>query len=100
MHTHVLINRKIGSPVRRFIINRVPPAGGTAAPWVPTYASVAYGCALAQLAANHGEVRATFYSRLCQHGSHAVSLHLRGALPAQSRGMPPGVARLVFINYQ
>jgi hypothetical protein len=37
---------KIGSPVMRFIINRVPPAGGTAAPSVPICASAAYGCSL------------------------------------------------------
>jgi hypothetical protein len=39
---------KNSSPVKKFIINRVPPAGGTAAPLsVPTYASATYGCALA-----------------------------------------------------
>jgi hypothetical protein len=63
---------KIGSPVRRFIINRVPPAGGTAAPSVPIYASAAYGCALAHLPQTTREVRATFYSRLSQYGPHAA----------------------------
>jgi hypothetical protein len=78
-----------------------PPSGGIAAParclctagWVPTYASAAYGCALAHSPQTTREVRATFYSRLSQHGYHAAPLHLRGALPARSRGRPPGVAR-------
>jgi hypothetical protein len=48
----------------RFIINRVPPTGGTAAPSVPIYASAAYGCALAHSPQTTREVRATFYSGL------------------------------------
>jgi hypothetical protein len=63
---------KIGSPVRRFIINRVPPAGGTAAPSVPIYESAACGCALAHSPQTTREVRATFYSRLSQYGPHAA----------------------------
>ena len=73
-------------------------ACGTAAPSVPTYESAAYGCALAHSTQTTREVRATFYSRLSQHGSHAVSLHQRGTLPVRSRGMPPGVARPVSID--
>jgi hypothetical protein len=63
---------KIGSPVMRFIINRVPRAGGTAAPSVPIYASAAYGCALAHSPQTTREVRATFYSRLSQTGAPAL----------------------------
>ena len=82
------------------IINRVSPAGGTAAPPVPTYTSAAYGCALAHSPQTTRGVRAKFYSRLSQHGSHAAPLHLRGALPVRSRGMPPGVARPVSMYHR
>jgi hypothetical protein len=64
---------KIGSPVRGFIINRVPHAGGTVAPLVQINASVAYGCALAHSPQTTREVRATFYSRLSQYCPHAVT---------------------------
>jgi hypothetical protein len=63
---------KIGSPVMRFIINRVPRAGGTAAPSVPIYTSAAYGCALAHSPQTTREVRATFYFRLSQTGPTAL----------------------------
>jgi hypothetical protein len=54
------------------LINRVPPAGGTAAPSVPIYVSAAYGCALAHSPQTTREVRATFFSLLSQYGPHAA----------------------------
>ncbi len=60
--------------------------GGTAAPSsVPTYASAAYGGALAHSPQTTREVRATFYSRLSQYGP-------------QGPGGAPGVARPVSIG--
>jgi hypothetical protein len=84
---------KIGSPVMRFIINRVPPAGGTAAPSVPIYASAAYGCALAHSPQTTREVRATFYSRLSQYGPHAApcTFGREGACPHGPGGGPPAL---------
>jgi hypothetical protein len=83
---------KIGSPVKRFIINRVPPAGGTAAPSVPIYAS-AYGCALAHSPQTTREVRATFYSRLSQYGPHAApcTFGREGPCPHGPGGGPPAL---------
>jgi hypothetical protein len=46
------------------------------------------------------EVQATFYYLLSQYGFQAAPLHLRLALPARSRGMPPGVARPVSIDHR
>jgi hypothetical protein len=82
---------KIGSPVMRFIINRVPPAGGTSAPSVPIYASAAYGCALAHSPQTTREVRATFYSRFSQYGPHAApcTFGREGPCPHGPGGGPP-----------
>jgi hypothetical protein len=91
---------KIGSPVRRFITNRVPPAGGTAAPSVPIYASAAYGCALAHSPQTTRGVRATFYSRLSQYGPHAApcTCGREGPCPHGPGGGPPALhARLASV---
>jgi len=48
---------------------------------VPTYASAAYGCALALSQQTTGEVRATFYSRLSQYGPHAAPCTCVGPFP-------------------
>jgi hypothetical protein len=98
---------KIGSPVMRFIINRVPRTGGTAAPLVPIYASAAYGsaplvpiyasaaygCALAHSPQTTREVRATFYSRLSQYGPHAApgTFGREGPCPHGPGGGPPAL---------
>jgi hypothetical protein len=83
----------IGSPVMRFILNRIPPAGGTTAPSVPIYASSVYGCALAHSPQTTREVRATFYSRLNQYGPHAApcTFGREGPCPHGPGGGPPAL---------
>jgi hypothetical protein len=72
---------------------RLHRAGGTAAPsLVPTYASVAYGCALAHSPQTTREVRATFYSRLSQYSPHAASCTCVGHFcPHGPGGGPPAL---------
>jgi hypothetical protein len=77
-------------PVMRFIINRVPRAGGTDAPSVPIYASAVYGCALAHSPQTTREVRATFYSRVSQYGPHAAPCTCVGPF---ARTVPGAVPR-------
>ena len=67
---------------------------------VPTYASAAYGCALAHSPQTTREVRATFYSRLSQYGPHAASCTFgrEGPSPDSPGGGPPLFARPVSIG--
>ena len=64
---------------------------------MPTYASAAYGCALAHSSQTTREVRATFYSRLNQYGPHAAPCK-ESVTCVGPRGWSPGVARPVSIG--
>jgi hypothetical protein len=59
---------------------------------VPTYASAAYGCALAHSPQTTREVRATFYSRLSQYSPHAAPCTCVGHFcPHSPGGGPPAL---------